>query len=186
MPGQATVLNSKEITEVLKLLDSPRDKTIFSLGVYTGMRISEILSLEQDPILTADGGVKYMLTVKRLKKKNTVSSDIPVHLKLRAQLKEYKKPVKSHQYLFPSRQSVSSHISSARAHQILNTIYLRMKLQGAKTHSMRRTFLTGLSRAGIPLRTIQKMSGHSNLGQLQDYLEVDEGDKHRAINLLKY
>lgn len=186
MPGQATVLSSKEIADVLKLLDSPRDRAIFALGVYTGMRISEILQLEQDQIFTADGGVRYTLTVKRLKKKNTVYSDIPVHPKLRALLKDYKQVVQEDLYLFPSSESVSGHISRARAHQILNSAYSTLKLQGAKTHSMRRSFLTTLSRAGIPLRTIQKMSGHANLGQLQDYLEVDEGDKHRAINLLKY
>jgi integrase/recombinase XerD len=61
-----------------------------------------------------------------------------------------------------------------------------LKLDGASTHSMRRTCLTQMSRAGIPLRTIQKISGHSNLGQLQSYLQVDPEDKHRAINVLKY
>jgi Phage integrase family. len=132
MPGQATVLNPKAITEVLKLLDSPRDKTIFAVGIYTGMRISEILSLEQDQIFTADGGVKYTLTVKRLKKKNTVYSDIPVHPKLRAQLKKYKENVKSHQYLSPSTQSVSGYISRARAHQILRSAYSSLNLQVQK------------------------------------------------------
>lgn len=43
-----------------------------------------------------------------------------------------------------------------------------------------------MSRAGVPLRTIQEISGQSNLGQLQDYLAVDPADKHRAISLLKY
>jgi integrase/recombinase XerD len=50
---------------------------------------------------------------------------------------------------------------------------------------MRRTCLTQMSCSSIPLRTIQEISGHSNLGQLQSYLQVDLEDKHRAINLLK-
>ncbi|MBX9720621.1 MAG: site-specific integrase [Candidatus Obscuribacterales bacterium] len=36
-------------------------------------------------------------------------------------------------------------------------------MEGASSHSMRRTCLTNMSRAGIPLRTIQEISGHSNL-----------------------
>ncbi|MDX2104974.1 MAG: tyrosine-type recombinase/integrase [Candidatus Melainabacteria bacterium] len=60
------------------------------------------------------------------------------------------------------------------------------RLEGANTHSMRRTCLTKMSCAGVPLRTVQEISGHSNLSQLQAYLEVDPEDKHRAINTLKY
>jgi integrase/recombinase XerD len=51
---------------------------------------------------------------------------------------------------------------------------------------MRRTMLTTLSRAGVPLRTVQDISGHSNLAQLQAYLEVHPEDKHRALGFLKY
>ena len=43
-----------------------------------------------------------------------------------------------------------------------------------------------MSRAGVPLRTIQSISGHASLSALQAYLEVDVEDKKRAIDLLKY
>jgi site-specific recombinase XerD len=36
------------------------------------------------------------------------------------------------------------------------------------------------------LRTIQDISGHASLSQLQEYLAVDPADKHRATNLPKY
>ncbi|MHC5722581.1 MAG: tyrosine-type recombinase/integrase [Nostoc sp.] len=42
------------------------------------------------------------------------------------------------------------------------------------THSFRRTALTQMSNAGIPLRVIQEISGHRNLEQLQRYLEVTD------------
>lgn len=43
------------------------------------------------------------------------------------------------------------------------------------THSFRRTALTQMSNAGIPLRVIQEISEHRNLKQLQRYLEMDDG-----------
>jgi integrase/recombinase XerD len=150
------------------------------------MRIGEIIRLKQDQIFTADGGVKYQLTVKRLKKKTTVYSDIPVHSKLRQVLKDYKAKVRESQWLFPSSESVSGHLSRERAHCVLTEAFEALNLQDASTHSMRRSCLTNMSRAGIPLRTIQEISGHSNLGQLQAYLQVDPEDKHRAISALKY
>jgi integrase/recombinase XerD len=51
---------------------------------------------------------------------------------------------------------------------------------------MRRSCLTSMSRAGVPLRTIQEISGHASLSDLQAYLDVDPDDKRRAIDLLRY
>lgn len=186
MPGQAKILSFKEIDAVFKILDTARDKCLFGLGIYTGMRIGEIIRLQQEQVFTADGGIRYQIVVRRLKKKTTVYSDIPVHPKLRALLKDYRKESKNTHWLFPSTESVTGHLSRARAHEILSAAFETLKLDGASTHSMRRSCLTYMSRAGIPLRTIQEISGHSNLGQLQAYLQVDPEDKHRAINLLKY
>ena len=104
-------------------------------------------------------------------------------------------PVHNHIALLSLRQklhvcllgeSITGHLSRARAHEILVGAFSILKLDGASTHSMRRSCPTYMSRVGTPLRTIQEISGHSNLGQLQAYLEVDPEDKHRAINLLRY
>jgi integrase/recombinase XerD len=186
MPGKAKILSSQEIQSVFKLLDSKRDRALFAIGLYTGLRVSEIISLEQDQIFTADGGVRYKLVLKRLKKKNTVYSEIPLHPKLRQALTAYKEKLDYGQWLFPSRRSEKGHMVRGQAHNILTKAFALLKEEGAKTHSMRRTFLTNLSRAGIPLRTIQEMSGHSSLAQLQEYLDVDPADKLRAISQLKY
>jgi len=185
MPGQAKVLSPQDIQSIFKLLDSSRDRAIFALGVYTGMRISEIMSLRQDQVFTASG-VKYQITVCRLKKKNTVYSDIPITPKLRQVLTSYAREMLESEWLFPSSESVTGHLSRKRAHMILAGAFKKLRLDGAKTHSMRRTLLTTLSRAGVPLRTVQEISGHSNLSELQAYLEVDPEDKHKALQSVRY
>jgi integrase/recombinase XerD len=45
-------------------------------------------------------------------------------------------------------------------------------IEGASTHSFRRTALTQMSDNNIPLRVIAEVSGHRNLAQLQAYLDV--------------
>ena len=208
MPGQTKVLSHQDIQNVFKHLDSQRDKTIFALGVYTGMRITEICSLKKDQVFTT-GGIKYILVVPRLKKKNTVYSEIPITPKLRQALFDYKKYLertererlenRDHNYyfghvyeqaespwLFPSAESEAGHFTRKQAHNILATAFKSLKIEGAKTHSMRRTLLTTLSRAGVPLRTVQEISGHASLSQLQAYLEVDPEDKQRAMGMVKY
>ncbi len=186
MAGQARILTPKEIESVFKLLVSHRDKTLFAIGIYTGLRVSEIISLKQDQLFTASG-IKYVLVVHRLKKKNTVYSEIPIVPKLRQALIEYRKTlIEASPWLFPSDESRCGHLTRVAAHNILSGVFKELKLEGAKTHSMRRTMLTTLSRAGVPLRTVQDISGHANLSQLQAYLEVYPEDKHKALGLLRY
>jgi integrase/recombinase XerD len=60
----------------------------------------------------------------------------------------------------------------------------RVGIEGGSTHSFRRTGLTQLSNAGIPLRVIQEISGHNNLEQLQKYLEVTHEQVRGAVAAL--
>ncbi len=186
MPGQARILTQTEIRDLFKILKNSRDQALFALGLYSGLRIGEIIALKQKQIFTANGSVRNSLKVTRSKKKNVVYSDIPIHPKLRERLLKYKKDVEDSVWLFPSDVSGTGHIERVRAHYILRDAFDRLRLEDASTHSMRRTCLTNMSRAGIPLRTIQEISGHASLSQLQEYLAVDPADKHKAISALKY
>ncbi len=55
---------------------------------------------------------------------------------------------------------------------LLREACARVGLEGVSTHSFRRTALTQMSNAGIPLRVIQEISGHRTLDELYKYLEV--------------
>lgn len=186
MPGKAKVLTQKEISDIFKVLRNSRDQALFALGIYSGLRIAEVISLRYAQVFTTSGGVRNLLKVVRAKKKNTVYSEIPIHPKLRERLQVYHKEHGKSEWLFPSNDSSTGHIERVRAHYILRDAFDQLRLQDASTHSMRRTCLTNMSRAGVPLRTIQDISGHASLSQLQEYLAVDPADKHNAINMLKY
>ncbi|MBA4027379.1 MAG: integrase [Cyanobacteria bacterium DS3.002] len=190
MPGKAKVLSSKEIQTILKVLKTERDRALFATGLYTGLRISEIIAIGQNDVYTTSGGVRNVLKVTRLKKKNTVYSNIPIHPKLREMLSDYRmsliKAKIESPWLFPSTRDPMDHVGRIRAHNILTEAFQALGIDDGSTHSMRRTCLTNMSRAGIPLRTIQEISGHANLGQLQEYLAVDPADSHKAIMSLKY
>ncbi|MBD1865567.1 tyrosine-type recombinase/integrase [Trichocoleus sp. FACHB-46] len=62
----------------------------------------------------------------------------------------------------------------------------RLGLVGASTHSFRRTALTQMSSAGIPLRVIQEISGYRSLQALQRYLKVLELQMEGAIAALRF
>jgi len=185
------VLSSQEIRSVAKLLKKQRDQLLFYTGVYTGLRISELISIKQSKVFTASGGTRNTLKVTRTKKKNTVYSDIPIHPKLRERLLLYKKNFldlmgESSPWLFPSSRDVQDHIKRVRAHNILTEAFGSLAIDVAKTHSMRHTCLSNMPHAGIPIRTIQEISGHANLSQLQAYLSVAQADVQGAVLSLRY
>jgi integrase/recombinase XerD len=106
---------------------------------------------------------------------------IPVIEDLRGLLRAYRHPERG--YLFPGRWG-KGHINSDSAARILREAMERVGIEGGSTHSFRRTGLTQLSNAGIPLRVIQEISGHNNLEQLQKYLEVKPEQVKGAVAAL--
>jgi len=88
-------------------------------------------------------------------------------------------------YLFPGSEG-NGCLSRTSAKQIFRDACKRVGIVGASTHSWRRTALTEMHKAGTPLRTIQKISGHQRLHNLQRYLEVSREQCAKAIECLPY
>ncbi len=71
MTGKAKALGSQEVKRVLSALKNPCDKTLFLTGLYTGLRIFELISIEQNQILTTSGGVRNILKLQAPTQANT-------------------------------------------------------------------------------------------------------------------
>ena len=88
-------------------------------------------------------------------------------------------------HLFSGRHG-RGHLHPTSADAILREACDKIGLEGVSTHSMRRTALTVMHRAGIPLGVLQKISGHRSLQALQKYLEVSEEQVELAIASLSF
>jgi hypothetical protein len=109
---------------------------------------------------------------------------IPIIQELRLLLETYEHP--EHPYLFPSRHLNHrwKHMNPEAASHLFQEACEKVGIIGASTHSLRRSALTQMSNAGIPLRIIQEISGHRNLEQLQKYLEVRPDQVRGAVSAL--
>ena len=67
------------------------------------------------------------------------------------------------------------------ASRILREALEKVGIEGASTHSLRRTALTTMSNSGQPLRIIQEVSGHRSLEVLEEYLAVKDEQVKGAI-----
>ena len=135
-------------------------------------RIREACTLLTQDIYTPKGFVRPRLIIRKANTKGKLATrSIPVIEDLRQLLNNYY-PISGDVYLFPGRSN--GHISHDSAARILRSACKQVGIIGVSTHSFRRTALTQMSNAGIPLRVIQEISGHRNLEQLQKYLEVSD------------
>jgi integrase/recombinase XerD len=181
--GKAKILSQVEIQLLFSQgFQTPRDRALFGVCLFTACRINEAVTLKTVDVYDTSGRVRPKLIIRKGNTKGKLATrTIPVIEDLRLILTSYQPPPRQ-EYLFPGR--FSGHIDPESASRILRKAYRRVGIEGASTHSFRRTALTQMSDTGIPLRIIQEVSGHRNLSQLQNYLEVRDSQVLGAVTAL--
>jgi integrase/recombinase XerD len=181
--GQAKILTPEEIQLLFtKGLTNQRDRTLFAICLFTACRIQEAVTLITGDIYTPAGVCREEIIIRKSNTKGKLQTrQIPVIDDLRLILTAYY-PLTGETYLFPGRHQGRLHHDTAG--RILKKALKQIGIEGASTHSFRRTALTQMSNARIPLRVIQEISGHRNLEQLQRYLEVQPNQVKGAIATL--
>jgi integrase/recombinase XerD len=173
--GQGKILTPEELRRLFtEGLRSSRDRALFGICLFTGCRVSEALALQTTDI--KGGTLTFRKCTTKGKLKTRVVDIQPGLAQLLAEYQLLKEGA-----LFPGMQGRSVTLTRFAADKILKDACKRVKLEGVSTHSFRRTALTMMSSAGIPLRVIQEISGHNDLGTLQRYLEVSPEQKQKAV-----
>lgn len=161
-----------------------RDQTLCAVMLYTACRVKECVTLKTKDVYDSKRRVRPELIIRKGNTKGKLATrTIPVLDDLRRYLEAYKPPQTADGYLFPGRWG-RGHIHEDSAAFIFREACKLADIEGASTHSCRRTALTLMSNAGIPLRVIQEISGHRNLEQLQKYLEVEPDQVRGALAAL--
>lgn len=184
--GKAKVLCQEEIQSLFNEgLVTLRDRTLFAICLYTGCRINEACTLRRVDAFDKKRNVRLELIIRKGNTKGKLATRcIPIGEDLRALLAQYNPPVPQ-QFLFPGRWG-KGHINPMSASRILREAFDRIGIEGASTHSLRRTALTTMSNNGIPLRIIQEISGHQSLEVLEEYLAVRDEQVKGAIASLSH
>jgi integrase/recombinase XerD len=182
--GKAKVLSQEEIQRLFTVgLPTLRDRVLCAVMLYTACRVQEAVTLKITDVYDRKGRVRPEMIIRKGNTKGKLATrTIPVLEDLRRFLEEYKPPKRAEGWLFPGRWKGHLHVDFAGI--ILRRGCLEADIEGASTHSFRRTALTIMSNAGIPLRVIQEISGHRDLEQLQNYLEVETSQVRGAIAAL--
>lgn len=185
--GKAETLTPEQISLLFTQgFVKPRDRALFAVCLYAAVRINEACTLLRGDVIGLQG-VRAKLVIRSYNTKGKQDTrEIQVHPRLKEFLTEYSTELKgSNPYLFPGRHGLG-HIHKASADRILRDACKCVGIEGVSTHSFRRTALTWMSDAGVPLRHIQSISGHRTLAALERYLGVTDQQKQNAISALKF
>lgn len=167
-----------------------RNRSLFMIGVSTGGRISELLSLQIGDVYQNSKPVSDLLFDKSIVKGGEVSRAVPVNSDGREAIDDlmawhherYQNADKSRP-LFPSRNGQGRKgLSRREAHNVLKKAFVDAGLNGhLATHSLRKSFAQRLYERTGDIFAVQEMLGHRNVATTQKYLGVNYASVRAAI-----
>lgn len=184
-------LTGDEVRRALDLLRGSRlalrNRALVQLGIYTGFRISELLSLRVGDVIR-DGRVLERVRVERRSMKGKRSSrDVPLNERARAALAEWLpvlyrwRDAGPDLYLFQSAKGgrLSRRQAARIVARLARTLHMPPRIG---THSLRKTFARAVYdnacacwRPGLelPIRVVMKALGHRSVDVTEHYLGLD-------------
>ena len=160
------------------------------LGVSTGGRISELLSLTIGDVYQNRAAVTDLLFDKSIVKGGEVSRAVPVNSDGRRAIEDliawnrerYPDTEKSRP-LFPSRNGQGQQPMSRRtAHDVLKVAFEAAGMNGhLATHSLRKSFAQRLYDKTGDIFAVQEMLGHQSVTTTQKYLGVNYVSVREAV-----
>ena len=189
MAKQAKTLTSVDVKRILDFIalkkHSARNRCMFLVTLYAGLRVGEVASLRYMDVLGVDDEVRDEIRLDASVTKSNEARTVFINAKLRKELASYVKamPYKNlADRLFYTQKNEG--FTANTLTQFFHYLYRAVGIAGASSHSMRRTFITTLANKGISVRLLASLAGHRNISTTQCYIDVNDDMKRRAVELV--
>ena len=191
MSKQAKTLTAQEIRRVLDFVStrkhSERNRAMLLTMYYAGLRVKECAALRYEDIIDSDGKIRAEIRLTPEQTKGSKAGTVFVSDKLRKELQTYVKaiPPKSlSDKLFYSQKRRQEGWNSNTLCQFFYHLFKSVGIEGASSHSPRRTLITNLADKGVSVRVLQSIARHANISTTQAYIDVNDAIKRKAIELI--
>ena len=152
------VLSANEVRRLLLAAPSWRDKLLLGLMYATGMRVSEVVQLR---FVDVDFDRSCIRVVQG---KGRRDREVMLPQSFTPLLRGLRVMNQAEDFLFPSREVGSRHLSARTAQRIMKrAVDLAEIGKPATCHALRHSFATHLLESGTDIRFIQKLLGHLRL-----------------------
>jgi len=177
---QARTLTDAELKRLLAVIDTgkhgARNRCAVMLSFLAGLRVGEIAQLKMADVFDIDGQLRDQITLKAETTKTKEARTIFVGKRLRTELERYRlsgvMATSADKPLLATQKR--SAFSPNTLCQLFARVYRDAGIDGASSHSGRRSFITKLAHAGVSPKVIMKLAGHKHLTTTQRYIEVND------------
>ena len=186
--SQARVLNPQELRRVLDHVatrrHSARNRTMLLLTHYAGMRVGEVAALCINDVLNSDNTIKSEVRLMPDQTKGKHARTVYLNERMQKELASYIRCLRikdtARPLFYTQKQSGFSANSLA---QYFFYLYRNVGLDGASSHSGRRSFLTGLANKGTAIHILKSLAGHRNISTTASYLYSNPSQLRAAVEL---
>jgi integrase/recombinase XerD len=189
--AQAKTLTTAEIDRLLTHINTrkyaTRNRSMMLLTHWAGLRIGEVACLRWSDVTTTDGEIKDEIRLLPDMTKGRHARTVFVSAKLKAELQAYAAQAKFVDRGYPffaSQKSVKAGFSANSLSQTFALLYEGAGLEGASSHSGRRTFLTNLANKGTAIHLLKTLAGHRSIQTTATYLYSSPSQLRAVVELV--
>lgn len=151
------------INRMIELVNNHQHKMLLIFLWYSGVRITEAVSLRKQDI----DFEHYTMQLRWLKSRKYNHRIVPMHPELRSLLQLYTASLKAENRVFP--------ITRQRAWQITR------KCLNGHPHQLRHSFAVNWLRCGGDIVTLHRILGHSKIQTTMEYLKIVPNDLGKEL-----
>lgn len=185
---QAKTLTERELKLVLAHCatrhHAARDRLAVLLGHWAGLRAKEIAALKLSHVQNDDGSIRDSFLLSAEETKGRKARRVFLSTRLQKEIGFYIGKTKLRQvnpYLLQSQKGQC--FSPNTMCQLLNSIYQACGIEGASSHSGRRSFITSLANKSVSIKVLAEIAGHSSIQTTARYISVNDELIRNAIEL---
>ena len=189
--AQARALNAAEMEQVLTHVNAGRhahrNRCFILLTHLAGMRVGEVASLRWVDVLTADGHIKEEIRLLPEMTTGKHARTVFISTRLREELQRYadiyRRSAPLECPLFYSQKDARKGFTANSLTQTVAKLYRGAGLDGATSHSGRRSFLTNLANKGTAIHLLRTLAGHRSISTTATYLYSSPTQLKAALEL---
>ena len=155
--------------------NAPRDVFLFTLGINTGLRMSDLVKLRKKDIVHSK---KPTIVEQKTGKKRTLYLS-----SLQDLIKNYTKTLNEEDYLFPS--SKGGHLEVNTVYQMFQKVAELLGRKDIGTHTLRKTFGYHYYKKTRDIATLMEIFGHSSEKITKRYIGINEDEISSTLKNFK-
>lgn len=163
----------QDIADYLKEIDA-KYHIMFLIGVYSGLRISDILKLKVRDVRGKEA-------IKMREKKTGKEKLFPVNKEVYPVIQDYCVNMKDYDYLIPSSRAVNKAVSRQYAYRIIHEAGKVFGLDNLGTHTLRKTFGYHFYLQTKDVVLLMKILNHNDQSKTLRYIGIEQSTIDSAM-----